>query len=162
MPRNLKNRVFLSLKFKEFLGENPPDPPSAYATVPCATRLSYHGICTILRAIRTIYVIRKGPISHGSNQLIQCWRSKFRSKVQGYMWDRRISQRSSVDLIGQCHGYRHVTYDNHFQTILEPRRVRWTLIPGSTRWPLAKKIHVSQGNLELQFSSVQKCLFIVE
>ena len=29
---------------------------------PCATRLSYHGICTILRAIRTIYVIRKGPI----------------------------------------------------------------------------------------------------
>ena len=38
---------------------------SALATqceTPCATRLSYHGICTILRAIRTIYVIRKGPI----------------------------------------------------------------------------------------------------
>ena len=30
------------------------------------------------------------------------------------MWDRRISQRSSVDLIGQCHGYRHVTYDNAY------------------------------------------------
>ena len=29
---------------------------------PCATRLSYHGICTILRAIGTIYVIRKCPI----------------------------------------------------------------------------------------------------
>ena len=55
---------------------------------------------------------RRFAISHGSNQLIQCWRSKFRSKVQGYMWDRRISQRSSVYLIGQCHGYRHVTYDN--------------------------------------------------
>ena len=29
---------------------------------PCATRLNYNGICTILRAIRTIYVICKGPI----------------------------------------------------------------------------------------------------
>ena len=29
---------------------------------PCATRLSYNGICTILRAFGTIYVIRKGPI----------------------------------------------------------------------------------------------------
>ena len=41
------------------------DESSALATqceTPCATRLSYHGICTILRAIRTIYVIRKGPI----------------------------------------------------------------------------------------------------
>ena len=28
---------------------------------------------------------RRFAISHGSNQLIQCWRSKFRSKVQGYM-----------------------------------------------------------------------------
>ena len=44
---------------------------------------------------------------------IQCWRSKFQSKVQKYMWDRRISQRSSVNLIGQCHGYRHVTYDKY-------------------------------------------------
>ena len=42
------------------------DESSALATqckTPCATRLSYHGICTILRAIRTIYVIRKGPIA---------------------------------------------------------------------------------------------------
>ena len=41
------------------------DESSALATqceTSCATRLSYHGICTILRAIRTIYVIRKGPI----------------------------------------------------------------------------------------------------
>ena len=56
---------------------------------------------------------RRFAISHGSNQLIQCWQSKFWSKVQKCMWDRRISQRSSVDLIGQCHGYRHVTYDNN-------------------------------------------------
>ena len=43
------------------------DESSALATqceTPCATRLSYHGICTILRAIGTIYVIRKGPIMH--------------------------------------------------------------------------------------------------
>ena len=42
-----------------------PDESSALATqceTPCATRLSYHGICTILRAIGTIYVIRKCPI----------------------------------------------------------------------------------------------------
>ena len=41
------------------------DESSALATqceTPCATRLSYHGICTILRAIGTIYVIRKCPI----------------------------------------------------------------------------------------------------
>ena len=41
------------------------DESSALATqceTPCATRLSYHGICTILRVIGTIYVIRKGPI----------------------------------------------------------------------------------------------------
>ena len=31
--------------------------------MPCATRLGYHGICTILRAIRTIYVLRKDPIA---------------------------------------------------------------------------------------------------
>ena len=42
------------------------DESSALATqseTPCATRPSYHGICTIFRAIRTIYVIRKGPIA---------------------------------------------------------------------------------------------------
>ena len=55
---------------------------------------------------------RRFAISHGSNQLIQCLRIKFRSKVERYMLDRRISQRSSVDLIGQCHGNRHVTYDS--------------------------------------------------
>ena len=41
------------------------DESSALATqceTPCATRLSYHGIYTILRAIGTIYVIRKCPI----------------------------------------------------------------------------------------------------
>ena len=33
MPQNLKNRVFLSLKIPKISwGENPPDPPSAYAT----------------------------------------------------------------------------------------------------------------------------------
>ena len=45
------------------------DESSALATqceTPCATRLSYHGICTILRAIGTIYVIRKCPIERTS------------------------------------------------------------------------------------------------
>ena len=48
-----------------FQGNHAYDESSALATqceTPCATRLSYHGICTILRAIGTIYVIRKGPI----------------------------------------------------------------------------------------------------
>ena len=47
------------------------DESSALATqceTPCATRLSYHGICTILRAIGTIYVIRKCPI----NRIREC------------------------------------------------------------------------------------------
>ena len=51
-------------------GTEKHDESSALATqceTPCATRLSYHGICTILRAIRTIYVIRKGPIRRKMN-----------------------------------------------------------------------------------------------
>ena len=50
------------------------DESSALATqceTPCATRLSYHGICTILRAIRTIYVIRKGPIPTEAGDLVK-------------------------------------------------------------------------------------------
>ena len=53
----------LSLSVSVFQGNH--DESSALATqceTPCATRLSYHGICTILRAIGTIYVIRKCPI----------------------------------------------------------------------------------------------------
>ena len=54
------------------------DESSALATqceTPCATRLSYHGICTILRAIGTIYVIRKGPISMTTPKK---WRKRLR------------------------------------------------------------------------------------
>ena len=36
---------------------------------------------------------------------------------QGYMWGRRILQRSSVDLIGLCHGYRRVTYDIRYSNM---------------------------------------------
>ena len=83
-------------------------------------------------------------ISHGSNQLIQCRRSKFRSKVQGYMWDRRISQRSSVDLIGQCHGYRHVTYDKGLISKVNTQSQSWLNLVKST-------IVLLQGLVETPF-----------
>ena len=65
------------------------DESSALATqceTPCATRLSYHGICTILRAIGTIYVIRKCPISGCLCGFVVklCW-NRFHCRVM-YTW----------------------------------------------------------------------------
>ena len=54
------------------------DEISALATqceTPCMTRLSYHGICIVLRAIGTICVICKGPIARPNFTGLQLRRS---------------------------------------------------------------------------------------